>query len=78
MVLMILDVQNALIQAYPYNEQNVIDNMNKRIACICQTVTRYRDSMGTKRYMNMEHLKELDLQNQSDIIAGCLPATHLQ
>ncbi|WP_024296376.1 IS256 family transposase [Lacrimispora indolis] len=25
---------------------------------------------GTKRYMNMEHLKELDLQNQSDIIAG--------
>ncbi|MGC6173820.1 IS256 family transposase [Lacrimispora sp. 38-1] len=28
---------------------------------------------GTKRYMNMEHLKELDIQNQSDIIA-CLPA----
>jgi transposase-like protein len=25
---------------------------------------------GTKRYMNMEHLKELDLQNESDIIAG--------
>lgn len=25
---------------------------------------------GTKRYMNMEHLKEMDLQNQSDIIAG--------
>ena len=25
---------------------------------------------GTKRYMNMEHLKELDFQNQSDIIAG--------
>ncbi|WP_024345670.1 IS256 family transposase [Lacrimispora indolis] len=25
---------------------------------------------GTKLYMNMEHLKELDLQNQSDIIAG--------
>ena len=25
---------------------------------------------GTKRYMNMEHLKELDLQNQFDIIAG--------
>ena len=25
---------------------------------------------GTKRYMNMEHLKELDLQSQSDIIAG--------
>lgn len=25
---------------------------------------------GTKRYMNMEHLKELDIQNQSDIIAG--------
>ena len=25
---------------------------------------------GTKRYMNMEHLKELELQNQSDIIAG--------
>jgi transposase-like protein len=25
---------------------------------------------GTKCYMNMEHLKELDLQNQSDIIAG--------
>ena len=25
---------------------------------------------GAKRYMNMEHLKELDLQNQSDIIAG--------
>ena len=25
---------------------------------------------GVKRYMNMEHLKELDLQNQSDIIAG--------
>jgi transposase-like protein len=24
---------------------------------------------GTKRYMNMKHLKELDLQNQSDIIA---------
>lgn len=48
MVLMILDVQNALIQAYPYNEQNVIDNMNKRIACICQTVIRYRDSMGNK------------------------------
>lgn len=48
MVLMILDVQNALIQAYPYNEQNVIDNMNKRIACICQTATRYRDSMENK------------------------------
>ena len=25
---------------------------------------------GAKRYMNMEHLKELDIQNQSDIIAG--------
>ena len=25
---------------------------------------------GTKRYMNMEHLKEMDLQNESDIIAG--------
>lgn len=25
---------------------------------------------GTKRYMNMEHLKEMDIQNQSDIIAG--------
>lgn len=25
---------------------------------------------GTKRYMNIEHLKELDLQNESDIIAG--------
>lgn len=25
---------------------------------------------GTKCYMNMEHLKELDFQNQSDIIAG--------
>ena len=25
---------------------------------------------GTKLYMNMDHLKELDLQNQSDIIAG--------
>ncbi|GLC82582.1 hypothetical protein LBYZC6_46960 [Lacrimispora brassicae] len=25
---------------------------------------------GTKRYMNMEHLKELDLQSQPDIIAG--------
>jgi len=25
---------------------------------------------GTKRYMNMDHLKELDLQNQSDVIAG--------
>lgn len=24
----------------------------------------------TKRYMNMEHQKELDIQNQSDIIAG--------
>ncbi|KXL52210.1 transposase, mutator family [Anaerotignum neopropionicum] len=25
---------------------------------------------GAKRYMNMEHLKELDLQHESDIIAG--------
>ena len=25
---------------------------------------------GTKRYMNMEHLKELDIQKESDIIAG--------
>jgi len=25
---------------------------------------------GTKRYMNMEHLKEMDLQKESDIIAG--------
>jgi transposase-like protein len=25
---------------------------------------------GTKHYMNMEHLKEMDIQNQSDIIAG--------
>jgi transposase-like protein len=25
---------------------------------------------GTKRYMNMEHLKEMDIQNESDIIAG--------
>jgi len=36
--------------------------------------TRLRHLAGTqwdaKRYMNMEHLKELDIQNQSDIIAG--------
>jgi hypothetical protein len=25
---------------------------------------------GIKHYMNMEHLKELDLQNQSYVIAG--------
>lgn len=25
---------------------------------------------GAKRYMNMGHLKELDIQNESDIIAG--------
>ncbi len=25
---------------------------------------------GTKRYMNMEHLKELNIQKESDIVAG--------
>jgi nicotinamidase-related amidase len=58
MVLMIVDVQNALIKAHPYNEENVIENINKLILTARENeievlYVQHDDGVGTE----LEHGK---------------------